>query len=140
MATAPTLQRSRMVLHERGTWSAREDRIPSAVWLGILWVGMIAGLSTDIPDVARRNPPAPTVLWVHGAVFTVWMLLLTAQVLLVLRDRVAWHRKLGWSRYPTSGFAPTSLLRLRRRAQLVGATPSSASIRQFVRGRTSCFA
>ena len=85
-----------MVLHERGTWSAREDRIPSAVWLGILWVGMIAGFSTDIPDVARRNPAAPTVLWVHGAVFTVWMLLLTAQVLLVLRDRVAWHRKLGW--------------------------------------------
>jgi hypothetical protein len=35
-------------------------------------------------------------LWVHAAVFTVWMLLLTSQVLLVMRGRVAWHRKLGW--------------------------------------------
>jgi hypothetical protein len=29
-------------------------------------------------------------------VFTVWMLLLTAQVLLVLGNRMAWHRRLGW--------------------------------------------
>jgi hypothetical protein len=33
---------------------------------------------------------------VHAVVFTGWMLLLTAQVLLVLRNRVAWHRKMGW--------------------------------------------
>ena len=36
------------------------------------------------------------VLHVHAVVFSIWMLLLTAQVLLVLRDRVALHRKLGW--------------------------------------------
>jgi hypothetical protein len=96
VATAPAVQTSRMMWQVRGTWSAREDRIPSAVWLGTLWVGMIAGFGADIPTFAHRNPPAPTVLWVHGTVFTVWMLLLTAQVLLVLRDRVAWHRRLGW--------------------------------------------
>ena len=96
MATAPAVQTSRMMWHVRGTWSAREDRAPSAVWLGILWLGMIAGFGVDISDFAHRNPPEPAVLWVHGAVFTVWMLLLTAQVLLVVRDRVAWHRKLGW--------------------------------------------
>ena len=96
MATVPEEQTSRMMWHVRGTWSPREDRVPSAVWLGVLWVGMIAGFGADIPAFARRNPPAPTVLWVHGAVFTVFMLLLTAQVLLVLSDRVAWHRKVGW--------------------------------------------
>lgn len=96
MATVPAVQTSRMMWHVRGRWSAREDRVPSAVWLGILWVGMIAGFGVDISDFAHKNPPVPTVLWVHGAVFTVWMLLLTAQTLLVLRDRVAWHRKLGW--------------------------------------------
>lgn len=32
----------------------------------------------------------------HGAVFIGWLLIVTAQVLLVLKDRVAWHRKLGW--------------------------------------------
>jgi hypothetical protein len=66
------------------------------VWLGILWVGMLAGFGSEIRAFAHRNPPVPKVLWVHATVFTVWMLLLTAQVLLVLRDRVAWHRKLGW--------------------------------------------
>jgi len=96
VATVPVVQTSRMIWHVSGTWSAREDRVPSAVWLGILWAGMIAGFGMEIPGFAHRNPPAPTALWVHGAVFTVWMLLLTAQVLLVLRGRVAWHKKLGW--------------------------------------------
>ncbi len=96
MATTLATQGSRMMWHVRGMWNAREDRVPSAVWLGILWGGMIAGFGVDIPGFVRRNPPPPTVMWVHGAVFTVWMLLLTAQVLLVLRDRVVWHRKLGW--------------------------------------------
>lgn len=45
VATASVLTRSRMMWQVHGTWSAREDRVPSAVWLGILWVGMIAGLA-----------------------------------------------------------------------------------------------
>lgn len=96
MATAPALTRPRWMWQVRGTWSAREDRVPSAVWLGILWFGLAAGFGVDIPGFAHRTPPPPTVLWVHGLVFTVWMLLLTAQVLLVLGNRVAIHRKLGW--------------------------------------------
>lgn len=96
MATAAAIRKSKTVWHERGTWSAREDRVPSAVWLGILWVGMFAGFGVDFPRYLSENPPAPIIVHIHAAVFTVWMLLLTAQVLLVLRDRVAWHRKLGW--------------------------------------------
>jgi len=96
MATAPAVRGPRTVWHVRGTWSARDDRAPSAVWLAILWVGMIAGFGTDIPNFARESPPPPTILWVHGAVFTTWLLLLTTQVLLVLGNRVPWHRKLGW--------------------------------------------
>ena len=96
MTTATEVSKSRTALHARGTWNPREDRVPSAVWLGILWVGMIAGFGVDLPGFVRRSPPAPRVMWVHGAIFTVWMLLLTAQVLLVMKNRVAWHRKLGW--------------------------------------------
>lgn len=95
MATAPAIQQSRMMWHVRGAWSPREDRVPSAIWLGILWVGMIAGFGLDIPRFLRLKPPAPLIVHVHAAVFTVWMLVLTAQVLLVVGDRVAWHRKLG---------------------------------------------
>lgn len=96
MATAPPISGPKTILHTRGTWSARDDRAPSAVWLGLLWLGMILGFGLDLRRFAHENPPAPHILYVHAAVFTGWMFLLTAQVLLVLGDRVAWHRKLGW--------------------------------------------
>ncbi len=92
----------RGTLHTRGNWSARDDRAASAVWLGILWVGVLAGFGVDFPRFLGENPPASPVIFVHAAVFTVWMLLLTAQVLLVLGDRVGWHRTLGWF---TAGWA-----------------------------------
>ncbi len=96
VATASVLQKSRARWHVRGSWSAREDRVASAVWLGILWVGMGAGFGVDFSRYRHESPAPPMIVHVHAAVFTVWMLLLTAQVLLVLGDRVAWHRRLGW--------------------------------------------
>ncbi len=96
MATAPAAQQPFPSLHVRGTWSARDDRLASAVWLGILWLGMIAGFGVDFPRYLHENPPAPKITYVHGVIFTGWMLLLTAQVLLVVRDRVGLHRTLGW--------------------------------------------
>ncbi|MDE3187634.1 MAG: hypothetical protein KGM96_08955 [Acidobacteriota bacterium] len=96
MATAPAVQNGRSAWHVRGTWSARDDRTAYAVWLGVLWVGMIAGFGVDFPRYLSENPPAPMIVHVHGAVFTVWMLILTAQVMLVMKDRVRWHMKMGW--------------------------------------------
>ena len=96
MATAPPIHGPKTILHVRGTWSARDDRTPSAVWLAILWVGIVLGFGLDFHRFLHENPPAPRVLYVHGIVFTGWLVLLTAQVLLVLGDRIAWHRKLGW--------------------------------------------
>jgi len=80
--------------HVRGDWNPREDRIPSAVWLGVLWIGMILGFGLDAKRFLGHHPPV--LLHAHAAVFTIWMYLLTAQVLLVVRDRVDLHRKLGW--------------------------------------------
>ena len=57
---------------------------------------MIAGFGTDFPRYLRENPAAPLIVHIHAAVFSTWMFLLTAQVLLVLRDRVVVHRTLGW--------------------------------------------
>jgi hypothetical protein len=95
VATAPAVRWPALTLHRRGTWSHNDDRIASAVWLGVLWVGMFAGFGVDLARFASENPPAPTVIYVHAAVFVVWLLLLTVQVTLVLSDRVAWHRKMG---------------------------------------------
>lgn len=96
MATASAVS-GKTLFHDRGTWSAREDRMPSAVWLGILWVGMIAGFGVDFSRFLNENPPAPFVVRVHAVVFSAWMFIVTAQVLMVLGNRVAWHRKLGWA-------------------------------------------
>jgi hypothetical protein len=96
VATAPPLQGPRTIWHVRGTWSARDDRTPSAVWLAILWLGMIVGFGLDLHHFQHEYSPAPKVLYAHAFVFTGWMVLLTAQVLLVLRNRIAWHRTLGW--------------------------------------------
>lgn len=96
MATASVAPAGRSVLHVRGNWSARDDRVPSAVWLGILWMGIAAGFGVDFLGFLKHQPPPPKVIWVHAFVFTMWLVLLTAQVTLVLRDRVSWHRRFGW--------------------------------------------
>ena len=44
--------------------------------------------------VMRAPLPSP-ILHVHGAVFTLWMLLFTLQAVLVAAHRVKWHRSLG---------------------------------------------
>jgi hypothetical protein len=96
VATASAVSGPGKLWHVKGTWSARDDRKAAAVWLGVLWVGMIAGFGVDIPRYLHQKPPAPLVVHVHAFVFSAWMLILTAQVLLVLGDRVSVHRKMGW--------------------------------------------
>jgi len=96
VATSAAAQGSRTMWHVRGNWSATEDRVAPAVWLRILWLGMLTGFGLDFSRYVHENPPAPRIVYVHATVFTMWLLLLTAQVLLVLRNHVTWHRKLGW--------------------------------------------
>lgn len=101
MATAVSA-RPRIKWHTRASWSAREDRLPSLVWLGLIWLGMIAGFGVDMRRFLHEVPTPSVVVDVHAFVFTGWLLLLTAQVLLVVGDRVALHRRLGWF---TAGWA-----------------------------------
>lgn len=96
MATASSFGRTGLAWHTRGTWNAREDRLPSLVWLAFIWFGMIAGFGTDMRRFLHESPPASWVVHVHAFVFTIWLLLLTAQVLLVVGNQVAVHRRLGW--------------------------------------------
>ena len=96
MATASAVSGPSKLWRVKGTWSARDDRKASAVWLGVLWMGMLAGFGVDIPRYLHANPAPPKIVHVHAVVFSMWMLILTAQVLLVLGDRVSFHRKMGW--------------------------------------------
>lgn len=107
MAIAPAVARPGFKLHTRATWSARDDRLPSVVWLGLIWFGMIAGFGVDMGRFLHEVPTPSRIVDVHAFVFTGWLVLLTAQVVLVVRDRVALHRKLGWF---TAGWAGLMLV------------------------------
>ena len=48
-----------------------------------------------LKDVIHAPPPLQAITWVHGVVFTVWMLLFVTQVTLIDRGSTALHRRLG---------------------------------------------
>ena len=62
MPTAPAVVRSRFKWHTRATWSAREDRIPSLVWLALIWFGMVTGFGVDMPRFLHESPPPAAVV------------------------------------------------------------------------------
>lgn len=76
-------------------WNPREDRVIHAVWLGVFWVGILAGFGVDISGFLRQKPAAPWIVYVHAPVYMIWLLILTAQVMLVMKGNVALHRRLG---------------------------------------------
>jgi hypothetical protein len=76
-------------------WDARDDRKVYAVWLALIWAGMIAGFGLDFPGFLEQQPPPPLLIHVHAVVFVGWLVFLTAQVTLVQTRRFALHRRLG---------------------------------------------
>jgi len=74
-------------------WNPREDRTIHAVWLGLFWVGILVGFGLDMKPFVHQT--VPWIVYPHAAIYVGWLLLLTAQVLLVMKDKVALHRRLG---------------------------------------------
>lgn len=54
MATAQAVRHASLTWHTRANWSAREDRLPSLVWLAFIWFGMVAGFGTDMHHSSAR--------------------------------------------------------------------------------------
>lgn len=57
----------------------------------------VGGFSRTVPGDFLATPPMPLLLHVHGAVFTLWVLLLVAQPAFIVRGSVRLHRRLGWA-------------------------------------------
>lgn len=76
-------------------WAPLEDRRINAVWLGVVWLGLIAGFGIDLPRFFAERPPAPWIIHLHAVAMAGWMGLATVQVLLVETGRTRIHRKLG---------------------------------------------
>jgi len=89
-------------INTTASWRARDDRRASAVWLGIFWLFTGLGFGFDLKNFAHESPPVPLVVNVHAIVAAVWLLLVTALVLLVEFNNVKLHRTLGWF---AAGFA-----------------------------------
>lgn len=96
MEKALAATKPRAILHDRANWSARDDRLAFVIWLAFIWVGILFGFGLTMRHFLHAVPHWPTVVYIHAAAFTIWLVLLTAQVLLVIKDRVQLHRNLGW--------------------------------------------
>lgn len=77
------------------SWEIPDDRIASAVWLGIIWLGILMGFGVDIPAFLHETPAAAAIVYVHAVVFLGWLGLVTAQVAFALRGRMDQHRRVG---------------------------------------------
>jgi hypothetical protein len=75
---------------------------------GLIWVGIAMGFGGDVVHHIRTHErPYPLIVHFHAAAFMGWLMLFTAQVLLIRTDRTATHRKLGFA---MTGLAVVMLL------------------------------
>ena len=58
---------------------------------------IIGGFSTTVPGDFAAKPGLPMLLHVHGAVFTLWVLLFVAQPAFVARGSLKLHRQVGFA-------------------------------------------
>jgi hypothetical protein len=86
MTTLDSLQKSRAT-------AGRRFYVVMALVLAAI---AIFGFSHTVPG-DFGIPGFPVLLWVHGAVFTAWVVLFVAQPVLTMRKSVRWHRRLGWA-------------------------------------------
>src|ERR1700712_4757619 len=74
----------------------RSDKTATAVLVGILWIGVLSGFGLDVlGHVQKHGLDYPLFLHFHAFVFFGWLVLLTAQLVLVRASRIDLHMKLG---------------------------------------------
>jgi hypothetical protein len=77
-------------------WPPASDRKIYAVWIGAVWVAILAGFGLDFARYLEEAPPPPFILHAHAAVFVVWLGLVSLQILWVEIGKLRWHKQLGW--------------------------------------------
>jgi hypothetical protein len=72
------------------------DRIFFAGMAVILWATVLFGFAKTYFMAGMVTAPLPSVLvHIHGAAFTLWMVLLVVQIGLISAKRLHWHKRLG---------------------------------------------
>lgn len=72
------------------------DRNAFAFFTALVWVGVLSGFGTDSYDhVSKHGLDYPLIVHFHAVAFVGWLVLFTAQVLLIRSARPDVHRRLG---------------------------------------------
>lgn len=72
------------------------DRNFFLLYVALIWLGIVMGFGGDIQDhVAKHKPAYPLIVHLHAVAFVGWMVVLTAQVLLIRGKRHDLHKRLG---------------------------------------------
>lgn len=77
-------------------WSPAGDRKIYVIWIGVVWAAVLAGFGMDFARYLGESPPPPFILHVHGAVYVLWLGLVTLQILWIETGNLRKHRQLGW--------------------------------------------
>ena len=75
----------------------KRDRSFYALFLTLCWLGVFLGFypSTSARLIGHADYSAPLILVVHVLLFSAWIALLTAQIILIRGHNVALHKRLG---------------------------------------------
>jgi uncharacterized membrane protein YozB (DUF420 family) len=92
-----------MQVHTTATWPSRSDRRAALVWLAIFWAFVGFGFGFDLHNYFHEHPPVPLIVHVHAIATTLWLLVVTALILMVETGNVKMHRTFGWF---VAGYAP----------------------------------
>lgn len=80
-----------------GRTSSRVVRPPFYLVMSLAMAAVIiAGFSRTVPDDFSAGSKFPLLLAIHGAVFTLWIVLFVAQPAIVARGSLKLHRRIGW--------------------------------------------
>ncbi len=65
--------------------------------MGIIWAAILGGFALDFRRYMGEIPPPPIILHVHGAIYAIWLVLVSVQIFLVQSGDIRLHMRLGWA-------------------------------------------
>ena len=80
----------------QAVWAAAGDRKIYIVWIGFLWAMTLGGFVPDWTRYMGETPAPPFILHFHGAVYALWLVLVSVQIALIERGNPSLHKTLGW--------------------------------------------
>lgn len=77
-------------------WAAANDRKIYILWVAFAWAMTLGGFALDWTRYIGETPRPPFILHFHGAVYALWLIMVSAQVALIERGNPTLHKSLGW--------------------------------------------